>query len=1480
MTKIIISLKIIRAFAFPVVFGLTLGAALPALAQSADPVDLEREVGLKQTTRLSLLKLGVEMLKSAADGDIVTDLVDASIAEKIAPLKDYYWGGPKDIFTANIPAGTQLSLADLEQSNQVMALFEADAANQTLEEFEAVKVRLNAISDGLNIVSLAAVSYEAIQHGTEALDVSNPRDVRMKEGLSGVLSTFDAYLTSIEVANAVLKYFPSSEVARFWANNPISNGVLRAAGPNTLFSKFSVLSTLVAVEKYFFEVVLAGFEQEIGDNFLSYANATGEDRLRVMKQITLLFKEAERARSLVSLQQLLDVAASYPVLEPVNTPAFAGRVFTLQETIEQLADNQEHLELEFQKMAFSELTNRERVKMTFDALALISQIEDLDLENYLDSTLVNPDNLATSFLMVIWRDSFNIQGYADLRHKLFPYHNFGDNARQYYNRVANQLFETELENDLVMRQAALGRSLFLAEQFFEAVENGSDLETVFESGPSGNVFYPTGRIIGDLVLKSGNIILNEGQTLHVSGNVILQGGSIRLNGGSLLIEGKFVSAATFDKRTAVTTAGSGQLFLSSSKSRIRVADDYIFHTANGVLHRIDNGTVEARGNIYVRGYSVSFGGKTVLSGHLVQSIRFDNGGGFSDLMLNNTSPLGIKFETKVSVGSLSGSGVVGGNGYMTNAVLKESVDLSGNVRLGRVRVNGFTLSVDGDLTQPPVDQFFSHPIFLEGGLLSVSGNYINQGGGSLEMRGPTDRVRVVGDFIVQQAGDIGRYSMSDGFLELRGNLYQYGSGYGFNAFGSHTTVLRGTTMQEISFESDSPSFANLRLMNQSEAGVRFLSDGRFTEGLAVSRFVNWEGYIGGGYLTDSSVFIGNVGIDALDLDGNVLDVKGDLHHRSGLLELSGGRLVTGGNFVSAQSYDDQSGTIEKSDGRVFMNNSQDLLEVMGDFVLSSSRMSDFSDGTLKLYGNMVADGAMVISGEQHVTEFLGSSGQRVNFGTGTAYFANLAISKDSDATVYFDSRVYMWRLFNHNRYRFVLKPDTNHRIRDFDGDGARDDLDAYPLDPDRSGNEHLPDFDSDGVPDLTDPDDDDDGISDEDEFALGLDPYNANDAAGDLDFDGYTNLEETLFNSDPLDSSSVPDGNSLASLELNCTYDVLPGGWGSCSMGLDPKGLEPAAGLTLNVHFDSKKISNISFGELYNRDLLEFDTFLQTDVDNLDRNESTDSVITVDWKSTGSWLNSVNDVLLGTLTFDIASGDVETGNASLALSASPVDGQYVVIHPSSSPVLIRQENTCAGAVVLEPNEWTQISLPCWRESPYTLESLVDSVDLGEFAVDWAMYRFDESVGSYFKVTPDEELSSGVAYWILQTGDEPRMLDLPDGVEPLRASSEVSCPHNAGLQCYELSVGGDTDASSWSMIGSPLDRVGFVDQWSVRADGEVCNSYCSYAQAIEHGLLGSSLFHYSRGMYRSFDPCASPVLAFRAVLFGHMNSQRTGDLRCA
>ena len=205
---------------------------------------------------------------------------------------------------------------------------------------------------------------------------------------------------------------------------------------------------------------------------------------------------------------------------------------------------------------------------------------------------------------------------------------------------------------------------------------------------------------------------------------------------------------------------------------------------------------------------------------------------------------------------------------------------------------------------------------------------------------------------------------------------------------------------------------------------------------------------------------------------------------------------------------------------------------------------------------------------------------------------------------------------------------------DDDGDGYNDDVDAFPRDAsewvdtdgDGIGNNSDNDDDNDGVDDGSDRfpldargsrDSDNDGMPDQWETDNGLDPNDASDADSDVDFDGFTALQEFEADTSPLVSDQITQivyhesSPFVAGFANNVRVMYRPS---DASSGLN--------GLGLRVHYNSQYIDSLVIDDVLLVDLVSLGTVSMPDSADFDNDPLTDSYMNIAWATTSgssSW---------------------------------------------------------------------------------------------------------------------------------------------------------------------------------------------------------------------------------------------------------------------
>jgi hypothetical protein len=191
--------------------------------------------------------------------------------------------------------------------------------------------------------------------------------------------------------------------------------------------------------------------------------------------------------------------------------------------------------------------------------------------------------------------------------------------------------------------------------------------------------------------------------------------------------------------------------------------------------------------------------------------------------------------------------------------------------------------------------------------------------------------------------------------------------------------------------------------------------------------------------------------------------------------------------------------------------------------VAKTDLDDYSYGGLNSTGwsTIAMDGPVKGSGSERVGLDVGS-GDNVNF------FAVQAETVDGTSTFMEQDTDYFMNRIGLRMEGYVLESNFRNIIftdvTDTDADGVVDFDDDLPLD----GSETI-DTDFDGIGNNADSDDDNDGLSDDLEAILGLNPLNADsdndgtaDGDEDSDGDGFSNATEVEYSTDPASAESRP----------------------------------------------------------------------------------------------------------------------------------------------------------------------------------------------------------------------------------------------------------------------------------------------------------------------------------------------------------------------
>ena len=343
---------------------------------------------------------------------------------------------------------------DLQEIIQIEELIRDEIAQSDNQEntIYAILEEVNRVTGGVGVYDVAKNSYNFVVNFRGAIDKSNPLEVRYNNAIDTVDSVRSAYLASITVANKVLDRFPESKVSQaalFWTKNRVAKQLIRLDNAATkLTGPINAILLGAEAQAFIYKYIKGQTALSIKQNIFESNIAAMRSRQARLSNLVETFLMKEQVGEDVEILDILDNFRHHPQLQNTGVPTTS-----LSEVFSNRA----------QHLGFSNMTNMERILVAIDALAAVSELEDLRLNTYIDEVLDPPLFADHVFATVLRRDEndFNIVDVATFKAKIFPYryNNSPINGERYYGRIYEILFNAEVAAFTQDKLATIGEDL-------------------------------------------------------------------------------------------------------------------------------------------------------------------------------------------------------------------------------------------------------------------------------------------------------------------------------------------------------------------------------------------------------------------------------------------------------------------------------------------------------------------------------------------------------------------------------------------------------------------------------------------------------------------------------------------------------------------------------------------------------------------------------------------------------------------------------------------------------------------------------------------------------------------------------------------------------------------------------------------------------------------------------------------------------------
>ena len=176
-----------------------------------------------------------------------------------------------------------------------------------------------------------------------------------------------------------------------------------------------------------------------------------------------------------------------------------------------------------------------------------------------------------------------------------------------------------------------------------------------------------------------------------------------------------------------------------------------------------------------------------------------------------------------------------------------------------------------------------------------------------------------------------------------------------------------------------------------------------------------------------------------------------------------------------------------------------------------------------------------------------------------------------------------------------------------------------------------------------------------------------------------------------------------------------------------------------------------------------------------------------------------------------------------------------------------------SAKTLKNNQWQLISFPVGATTLTFSALLGDALPVETYGSKWALYSFGH--GKYDRVLLSQMPKPGSGYWIIQSSGSDVQVEV-DTQSAISALTFTSEPCESPLGCIEITPPVDPSKSAWSMLGTSLPGVSWIEDFRIVAneEGNPCQFGCGLEDSVAASVTSGQLYVFDSMLqqYRSLD----------------------------